>query len=113
MENDVRYIVNKEKKTIVCCLQNCHEIAINRIIKYARDYFPGVEYYISDNYIGIAKCAPEDTWDEEFGKKLALKRAKRKRSNAINNALYRYFDKTQMRLQNLMTYGIHSDIDKE
>ena len=35
-------------------------------------------YYHHKKYVGKAKCAPEDTFDYEFGKKLAYDRALKK-----------------------------------
>ena len=51
-----KYIVNKEKRTVVCIVTtdsvNC-----------------------TGTFTGVAKCSPADTFDEEYGKTLARRRA--------------------------------------
>lgn len=40
-------------------------------------------YYLPSSIVAKAKCAPEDEWNEEYGRELAYQRAKEK--------FYRYF----------------------
>lgn len=42
---------------------------------------------INSEYVGIAKCHPDDEFNEEFGKRLALIRAKKKYFNAIEKKM--------------------------
>ena len=110
--NDMKFKVDKERGVVVCALYNCRYIAVNRIEKYCNDIIVPVdwmpeEYYIHDTYIGIAKCAPEDEFDEEYGKRLALTRAKVKRNRAINNTIQKYIHKVAINVKRLATYGIH------
>lgn len=44
-------------------------------------------YYINRVYIGKAKCHPNDKFDPEFGKRLALLRAKEKHLRAVEKKL--------------------------
>jgi len=55
---ETKYFVNPEKKTVVC------------IITVQDDYFREIHCFE-----GKAKCSPEDTFDEETGRKIAQKRA--------------------------------------
>ena len=45
---------------------------------------------MNDNYKGIAKCSPEDTFDVEIGKTIAMNRALRKYYSDLRNK-YSYF----------------------
>lgn len=76
-----KYFVNKEKGICTCVLSDCEYDAIEEvehifghtcnslIVKANKDYL--IDY----RYVGIAKCSPEDTFDEIFGKDLAFERA--------------------------------------
>ena len=44
------------------------------------------------SYTGTAKCHPDDTFDIEFGKHLALERARHKYLHAVNAKLYDIFN---------------------
>ena len=106
--SDVIYKINKEKRTVVCIINGCEELASDRMYKYARHIEQRwLEFSIKRQYIGIAKCSPEDEWDEEKGKKLALIRAKRKRCRDINKMIYRVIDMMKREIADLEKYGIH------
>lgn len=70
-----KYIVNKEKRTVVCILSNCSRDVSKAIDKYFREIMILFDVNINDKYVGVAKCSPEDEWDEKIGKKLAFSRA--------------------------------------
>lgn len=108
-QNDVEFIVKADKGVVVCKLHNCKEIVEKRIFKQNNTVFPYFpeKYYIDNIYVGVAKCAPEDTFDEEIGKKIALTKAKRKRAQAANNAIKQYISDVQKDLSRLEQYGIH------
>lgn len=108
--NNVKYYVNKEKRTVVCVLSGCTWNASNRISKYVQnyDYFImpyGGELRIKDEYVGIAKCSPEDTWDEDYGQRLAFARARKKRDDAINDQVSRVLDILRTAADKLSKYG--------
>lgn len=107
--NDVEFKVFADKGVIVCRLLDCEEIAISRIFKYVKIscIFNYDKYLINDVYTGVAKCSPEDTFNEEYGKKLALSRAKKKRGKAINKALKKFYIDMRRDLLNLKSHGIH------
>lgn len=78
------YIVNKEKRTVVCRITTVND-AEDRLWKFGlKDCWAGP---VIRTYIGIAKCSPEDEWDEITGKRLAEYRASRKRQIDVNNTL--------------------------
>lgn len=98
------FIVNEEKRTVVCIITTVDDMA-DRLAKYglADDQYDDIEDIRI--YKGIAKCCPQDTWDESFGKKLAEWRAARKREVDINNEIYDYIDSMNERLETLEIYG--------
>lgn len=107
---DIKFSVNEEKRRVICFLYNCDDIAIKRIKKYA-PCFDITKYKkklrVDSLYIGVARCAPEDEFDEAFGKRLALSRAKAKRCRAVNNVIYDVLDHMENELDSLDAYGIH------
>ena len=98
------FIVNEEKRTVVCIITTVDDMA-DRLAKYglADDQYDDMEDIRV--YKGIAKCCPQDTWDESYGKKLAEWRAARKRQVDINNEIYDYIDSMSERLETLEIYG--------
>ena len=73
---DVDYYVNKEKKVVVAKMTGCfNELACDMCRK---GYPPIPAFEIANAFIGKAKCSPDDTFDEEIGKKIAFKRAYKK-----------------------------------
>ena len=91
-KNDITYYIDESNRVIVCRLTGCAFIAADRIKKYCWndpvDY--RVEALMQDSFIGKAKCAPEDDFNIEIGKQIALKRAKAKRKRAINQVIERF-----------------------
>lgn len=108
-DNNVKYYVNRDKRTVVCVLSGCRWNASNRITKQVQnyDYFinPYGEFRIKDEYVGIAKCSPEDTWDEDYGQKLAFARARKNRDDAINNQVYKALNTLRTAVDKLSKYG--------
>ena len=73
---DVDYYVNKEKKVVVAKMTGCgNGLAYDMCRK---GYPPISAFEIANAFIGKAKCSPDDTFDEETGKKIAFKRAYKK-----------------------------------
>ncbi len=76
MPSNIRYQVNPEKRTVACYLTDCENDIFyafnpkeNSVI-----WDLNVDWKIKDRYVGVAKCSEDDTFDEEFGKKLARNR---------------------------------------
>ena len=106
--SDLKFIVNKEKKLVICRLENCQNIACNRTNKYAEHaYFGWDELKVPNVFTGVARCAPEDDFDEEYGKKLALIRAKRKRGQVINKVIRNAIRIMEREAMELRKRGIH------
>lgn len=86
MEFNVEYIVKEEQGVVICIIYGCDCDALALVDKYT-DLFrtPCVpdNFFISDKYKGVARCASDDTFDVEYGKKLAFKKAYLKYAKAL------------------------------
>ena len=95
---DFTYYINESKRTIVCVFTPDHseyctgfEKAMKKVINetgYAVMLDPKCPVcYMDypDTFEGKAKCAPEDEWDAEYGKRLAKARALAKFHAAKSN----------------------------
>lgn len=107
MMSDISYKIDKKNKVVVCKLSGCTYIALDRIEKYGLIDYAIPEAIIPDFYYGVARCLPEDKFDEEYGKEIALTKAKAKRCKAINKALKKYIKRVRRQLDTLEKYGIH------
>jgi hypothetical protein len=83
-----RYFVNEEKKVVVCKLENCAGNLMCDMCEKGYPHHP--DLFISDTFVGIAKCSDEDTFDVELGKKIAYKRAVAKLFSAKERAINRF-----------------------
>ena len=116
MSKDIRYKIDKENRVIVCTISGCSNIVLDRIYKYMPHFSSYGDYNrfeIRDRYTGIAKCAPKDEWDEEYGKRLALTRAKIKRCKDINKTVKGTVRMLARECSKLETYGIHELPDEK
>ena len=103
------YIVNKEKRTIVCIITTVNDVP-ERLEKYGlmdEDY-DDIDLDIRI-YKGIAKCAPGDEWNETLGRRLAEYRASKKRQVDVNNELMKFIKDSSACLDNLYFYGMLAD----
>jgi hypothetical protein len=88
-EDEIKYYVNKEKRTVVCVFvpasKSFYSNIYNALNKVMCDndpvrFFACIDDPVRDGwvpakYVGKAKCDPKDTWNEEYGKRLAKARA--------------------------------------
>ena len=105
---NVTYYVNREKKTVVAVIR-CNVFTplyiLDRVLdkfenangnhnllKMSFDYRHVSNAYINERYVGIAKCHEGDTFNEEFGKKLALARAKAKKADAVHTHFFKFIE---------------------
>lgn len=84
------YFVNEEKKIVVCKLENCAGSLLCDLCEQSYPHHP--DLIIADTFVGKAKCAPEDTFDVELGKKIARERAIAKLFRAKLKTLSRFMD---------------------
>ena len=113
--SDIKFIIDPEHRVVVCKLLNCENTATGRIYKYMKStemFELWNNYTIKSVYTGVARCAPEDEWNEEYGKRLALKRAKKKRGDDANRMIMKWHKRVSKELDNLVKYGIHRTIEE-
>lgn len=97
---DVVFQIDTDKKTveaIIVCNQYSPQVCVGRELEKYMDSngigvfdemnLPLQKYKINSRYVGKAKCHPNDTFDIEFGKKLALLRAREKFHRAMTHKL--------------------------
>jgi hypothetical protein len=87
---DCRYIVNEDKRKVICIIEDTDRIFINfannnfKIPCDCTDTYWGnknnlfPKLLMPKRFWGIATCSKDDEWDEEIGKKLAFSKAKDK-----------------------------------
>ena len=98
------YKVNKEKRTVVCIITTYNDMP-ERLAKYGlgdEDYDEITDVRI---YKGKAKCAPEDTWDETYGRRLAEYRAAESRKKDIDREIANYIKEMNRRIKLLWYHG--------
>ncbi len=108
MKNIVKteFKINEEKRTIVCILTTVDDFSF-RAAKYG--LFSEADWFTKKIYIGKAKCAPEDKWDESYGKKLAEYRASEKRKKYINRKIKEFVKDFSRKMENFEKYGMIKD----
>lgn len=105
--SNIKYSVNKDKKTCVCYLDDCECDIYSTLTLEEKKLFEAfdIDPRIKNCYVGKAKCADGDVFDEEYGKALARKRMLRKYhwdcakvyteiSGAINKIFTKFNDKS-------------------
>lgn len=99
------YVVNKDKRTVTCIISTINDYN-RKLNKYNFEDGRKDSYYDDFNqYIGIARCNPEDTWDEVYGKRLAEYRASCQRRAALNHQINNFVKEINRDLNALITYG--------
>jgi hypothetical protein len=96
--------VNRDKKTVVAVIE-CdvgtplyifdrmfdkfeNKNGNKNLLDVHFDNFNIKNVFVNERYVGVAKCHEHDTFDEEFGKKLALARAKAKKADAMHTKFF-------------------------
>ena len=105
----IEYYVDEKKKVVVCKLTGCECVLVCDMCQ--KDYPPHPDFLLNDSYVGKAKCSEDDTFDIEFGKKLAYQRAVAKLNTAKVKTLKR-FEKEQVKFFNQLLDTIHGISDK-
>ena len=109
--------VNREAGVVTCIITTTEDF-LKKIIKYGfAEPFEkiGIEIGAIDTedadldvrkYVGIARCSPEDVWDETFGRQLAEYRAMKARKDDLNARIKAFVRRTYNNLDNLWDYGL-------
>lgn len=79
-KENVKFIVNKEKRTIICYIKGTEKMFLNFVQEnFKVDLTFGMDYnrlLMPNRFVGKAVCAEGDEWEEEKGKLLAYDRMK-------------------------------------
>lgn len=77
---DVRFVVNKEKRTVICYVEGTARMFLDFACENFNIYTPyqmdETKLRLPNRFVGKAFCAEGDEWDEEKGKLLAYDRMK-------------------------------------
>lgn len=114
MKYETKYYVNKEKRTVVCTIEcgewdafnylECSDIIISASRQNTTLYRHGK---MPTKFIGIAKCAPNDMFDEHIGRLLAFNRAKGKYDHAFMTRVMYLVNQCDSRLQDVLERLLH------
>lgn len=84
--SDARYIINEDKKVVVCIVENTENLfrdfVDNNFRLGTHCDFPNhgrrlnLSLSMPNRFIGIARCSKDDEWSPELGKLIAFSRAK-------------------------------------
>ena len=107
---DVKFIVNKEKRTVVCYLPNAEFLFtryatthFDKILTNSDDWFLASvldRYKMQKRYTAIARCHPEDEWSEEIGKMVAFSHLKDNVCRAFFRRATRFIDEYDAAIDN-------------
>lgn len=105
---NVTYCVNRKKKTVVAIIKCSANVPLNifdcvldkfenkngnkNLLEVSFDNFYIKNAFIDNQFVGVARCHESDTFDEEFGKKLALARAKAKKADAVHTNFFKFIE---------------------
>lgn len=115
-KEDCRFIVNEEKRTVVCIIEETRALLFRFIDPYSWDiqvrigslhFVPEkrllLDLMLPDKFIGKAICSKDDKWDPEVGKLIAFDRAKNKLHSAFFKRAQLFSNEIDKSLTQLVT----------
>lgn len=96
-KKNCRFYVDEAARVVVCVIPDTRLTFINFLEEnlYQNEIMLPLpnysDYDFPSSISAKAKCAPEDEWDEEFGRELAYQRAKEKYYRYFFNLTDKYF----------------------
>lgn len=113
--SDCKFYVDESAKTVICVINKTQDL----VLDFIRDNFGFTDVDFDDamnwygkfqkslkmpkSFVGRAKCAPDDTWDEEAGKLIAFSRAKDKCYKSFFKRANLYIQTVDRRLGDMIT----------
>ena len=95
---DCNFYVNQNERIIVCVLEGTQYMFLNYVSNklnfsyiFTDDTF-FKKLNMPNRFVGIARCAEDDTWNEEFGRKIAYLRLREKVYHSFFNRAKLYID---------------------
>lgn len=126
--SSISYVINKEKNTVTCILENC-KYDLKNIISKGMAELPKELYVFLNCYdfyqffelpnkiVSTTKCSSQDVFDESLGKKIAYAKMRKKyckymrkifeKQNALLSTYNNFF--TMQNEKNMQTYKIIED----
>lgn len=115
-KEDCRFIVNEEKRTVVCIIDQTRALLYHFIepnswtsrvqvgsITFEPELKLSSDLMLPDKFIGKAVCSKDDKWDPEVGKLIAYDRAKNKLHNAFFKRAQLFANEIDKSLSELVT----------
>lgn len=103
-KEDVKFVVDKEKHTVVCYVEGTQEMFQDFFDDNANDLWMSFEIrkkiLMPDRFVGKAVCSVDDEWDEEKGKLIAYHRMKGQLNKAFFRVANAYFNSMDELLDN-------------
>ena len=110
-EKDVKFIVKEEERKVLCILNETALDALD-IIDHMSHFFLEIgdkSYIMPNKFVGIATCAPDDTWDEKVGRVIAFNKVCEKYYKSLFKRLNTYVQDADYELNRSInefnTYG--------
>lgn len=118
MDCKIKYVVNKEKRTVVAYMDGCED---DVLLKLKAGGFCAMfdnwalrntnlthwnDYKINHCYHDKAVCAEEDEWDEEYGKTLARNRMLQKYYDACRRKLELFYRRYKIHGYDVLTNAL-------
>lgn len=72
--NDCQFFVNKDKRAVTCIYYNKNIWGAVDFVD--RDYYYKSKFALARRYVGVARCNPDDNWNEDIGRLVAYTRMK-------------------------------------
>ncbi len=94
----MKYFVDKEAGIVKATIDNCDKDVYKLVLKRVKNPYlfnPVVLYEVlklKKKYVGVAKCAPGDVFNEEIGRIMAARRASLKYEKDRTKALHRFME---------------------
>jgi len=120
----VHYIVKKDERVVVCVISDTEDYFMDYMVRHMYENNHLItgrwhdKYFLKNSYSGVARCAPDDEWNEEIGRKIAFNKAKEKLNNAFFKRAKAYVNAADSEFNQLIgiinNYGarLASDADK-
>lgn len=117
--SDCQFIVKENDRKVICIIKHTDSDVIyfiNKYLSWIDSYFKEKLFKMmkmSNYFVGVATCSPEDEWDVETGKKIAYYKAKYKyvvsffkKANAMMNEIDKQLAEIECRFNQ---YGLKMD----
>lgn len=103
----IQYYVNKDARTVVCVINSTEKSFLNYLAHRPMNEFfystffshdKRMKLFMPKTFKGVAKCNPNDEWNEEIGKLIAYDKARMKENAS-------FFKRAQFVLDELNKFG--------